>query len=329
MSALTVVQAGLFDTVQDLGRPGHAHEAVPHGGAADRLSLRVGNRLLGNDENAAAIECTALGGVFAFDTDALICLAGAMPSRATLKRPDGDALVEPLCPTPVPAHSELHVGGLSRGVRVLVCVAGGVLSEPSLGSRSMLVQSGIACHGRPLRAGDTLPIRTPPRGLRISRVSGPLGASVDAQIFRSTLRVTPGAHADLFGENSWNVILGSTFEVDARSNRAGVRLASVGVTVQAVPEQVSEATLPGAVQIPPSGLPVILGVEGPTTGGYPVIATVIEADLPSLAQLAPGDAVRFERVTRDEARTALLEQERLIASVPAPASHTSDTGVDL
>lgn len=298
---IRVVAPGLLSSVQDLGRPGRGALGVPPGGAADAHALRLGNLLLGNDEGAAAIEATLSGPTLLFERAALVALAGA-PYGATL---DG-APVEPWNVVEVPAGGLLALGRAAAGARGYVCVRGGIEAPFVLGSRATDVATGFGGpSGRPLVAGDLLQVG-PPAGR-------PRGRSADAAAARWSgprrlLRLTPGPQEEWFAPEALAALVSRPFRVSASSSRTGVRLEGEPLPAPAR-SLVTEGVASGAVQVPPAGLPIVLLVEHPTTGGYPKIGNVISADLSALAQLRPGDEVRFARVPFGEARRLLLERE--------------------
>ena len=298
---IRVVSPGLQTTVQDLGRPGLGALGVPPGGAADAHALRLGNLLLGNDEGAAALETTLAGPELLFEEAALVALAGA-PFDATL---DG-VPVPPWSAVEVPAGSRLALGRAVAGARGYVCVRGGLDVPAVLGSLSTDVATGFGGRdGRALRAGDLLPVgraARPPRGGRVDAAAARWSGA------RRLLRVTPGPQAEWFGPEARAAFLERPFRVSASSSRTGVRLA--GEPLRAPSRSlVTEGVAAGAVQVPPAGLPILLLVEHPSTGGYPKIGNVVSADLSALAQLRPGDEVRFAAATFDEARRLLLDRE--------------------
>ena len=303
---ILVVSPGLLSSVQDLGRPGHGALGVPPGGAADAHALRLGNLLLGNAEGAAAVEATLAGPELVFEERALVVLAGA-PFAAELDgRPvEGWRVLE------VPPGGRLVLGSARSGARGYVCVGGGVEGPFVLGSRATDVATGFGGpFGRPLAAGDRL--RTGPPAAH------PRGRTVDAAAARwngprRLLRVTPGPQEEWFAPEAVAAFLARPFRVSASSGRAGIRLE--GAALEAPSRSlVTEGVSIGAVQVPPSGLPIVLLVEHPATGGYPKIAHVISADLSALAQLRPGEEVRFARVSFVEARRLLLERETRLAA---------------
>ncbi len=318
-ATVRVIEAGGLGSVQDAGRAGFAASGVPAGGAADTLSLRIGNRLLGNEEYDAAIESTLVGGSFRFDAPALVCLAGSECPDAAVEGGERRRPLPRWAPTVVRAGSLVRIGPIRGGARSYLCIAGGVRTAPVLGSRSVHAPSGIG--GRPLRAGDTLPIGAPPPGVQVAPLDRRVADGIGAIMAGRTLRVVPGAHAVRFDADIRAALVAQAFRVGTASDRTGVRLEGglpTGNALAGGSLEKSEGMVPGAVQVPPSGEAIVLGVDAPTVGGYPVIASVIGADLPVLGQLAPGDAVRFAWVDLAGARNALRDLDAMIARVALP-----------
>jgi len=314
---IEVRQAGLLTSVQDLGRDGFGPLGVSRSGAADPVALRLGNGLLGNPPGAAALEMTLLGGTFLFHADAAITLSGA-DFGATL-----DAVpLAPLTERAVRAGQSLRVGATRQGARCYLCVRGGIDVPLFLASASTHLLSGTGgFEGRALRAGDRLKCHAagtarPPR--RLDPRLAPLLAP------RRTLRVTWGLQRDWFSAGAQREFLAHPYRATEECDRMGLRLAGAVLTPLAPRELLTEGVPLGAVQVPPSGQPILLFVEQQTTGGYPKMANVIAADLPSIGQLRPRDEIRFELVEPDAALAAIREQELLLESdqlfVPAPAS---------
>lgn len=315
MRRIRIVEPGLLSTVQDLGRFGHSASGVGPAGAADPLSLRTGNRLLGNDENTGAIEMTLKGPTIAFESDAIVCLAGASAPEATLSHGVTERPLPMWTPTPVRAGSTITVGPLTGGVRACLCLDSGIAHEPVLGSRATHVPSAV---GPPVLQRDaTVPLGEPVRGVLLAPLDASLRREIEQVLAQRTLRITPGAQHDRFSDSARKAFVAGEYTVSDHSDRAGIRLSGTAIETSGASMR-SEAVLTGAIQITPDGLPLILFVDRPTTGGYPVLATVIHADLPALGQIRARDTVRFEWVTRDEARAASIELEKLIASVPEP-----------
>ena len=291
--SLVVRQPGLLSLVVDLGRPGSRALGVPLGGAADRAALALGNALVGNPPAAAAVEVT-LAGPTLEATGPTACVVFGAPFELTTNGrsfPAGTTFA-------LEAGNVLRVGGTRTGVRGYLCVAGGFDVPVVLGSRSGL---------EPLKGGDVLPCRTSriePRSLGVAPGSAAVPAASEeaagTAALPATLRVLDGPQRDWFPDDRFFT---QTYTVTPASNRMGLRLA--GEPLARTPgELVSEAVAPGAVQVTNDGLPVALGVDGQTIGGYPKVAHVIRADLDALGQLRPGARVRFVRVSAEEAEAA-------------------------
>jgi antagonist of KipI len=307
MSIIQVQSPGLLTTVQDLGREGFGPLGVSASGAADAISLRLGNRLAGNPEGAASLEMTLLGGTFVFPKGATIALTGS-DFGATL---DG-APLELWKTMEVRPGQTLRVGSTRSGARCYVCVHGGIVVKPFLGSASTHLLSGLGGHhGRALRKGDVLTIGSPTASIE-KRAVAP--QALETLSPRKMLRVTPGPQSELFPSAAQKLFYQTTYRVAEDSNRMGLRLEGPHLGHRPSGEMVTEGVSIGAVQVTAAGLPIILFVEQQTTGGYAKIANVISADLHSLGQLRPRDEIRFEQVDWEAARALLLEQVRLLTS---------------
>jgi len=307
MSAIVVESPGMFTTVQDLGRDGFGPMGVSASGAADAISLRVGNRLVENPETAAALEMTLTGGTFLFPDGAVLALAGSN-FGATL----GGLPVELWTSVEVRRGQTLQVGPTRSGARCYLCIQGGILVHPFLGSASTHALSGLGgWEGRALRKGDTL-LAGPSSGRFVKRTVQT--NALDRLSPRKILRVTAGPQSDWFPQSSHQLFCESAYRVAEESNRMGIRL--TGPPILSIPdrEMITEGVSLGAIQVPPGGHPIIVFVEQQTTGGYPKIANIIAADLHSAGQLRPRDEIRFEHVKMETARSALKEQEELLAS---------------
>jgi len=307
MSVIQVQSPGLLTTVQDLGREGFGPLGVSPSGAADPISLRLGNRLVGNAEGAAALEMTLLGGTFVFPHGAILALTGS-DFAATL---DGTPL-ENWTSVEVKPGQTLRAGATRSGARSYLCVLGGIVAKPFLGSASTHLLSGLGGHeGRALRKGDVLRIGPVTGSFRKRAASERLLERLSP---RKVLRVTPGPQSASFSQKSQRLFYESTYRVAEESNRMGLRLEGPSIAQGSSGEMITEGVSIGAVQITAGGLPIVLFVEQQTTGGYAKIANVISGDLHSLGQLRPRDEIRFERVDWDTARALLLEQEQLLTS---------------
>ncbi len=295
---IEILHAGLCDLVMDLGRPGWGALGVPAGGAADPVALATANRLAGNPAEAAALEIVQRGPLLRFPQGGVVALTGA-PFVAS--RSSGAALAwnETLV---LAAGETLSLERARSGCRCWLAVRGGVTVPPLLGSRSTFLPGGFGGHaGRALQAGDRLDTGAPAGDMHLLRAQPP------ADMAEAPLRVVAGPQVGLFDDAGLATFFGGRFRVDAATDRRGVRLSGPAVT-HARSELPSQGVLPGAIQVPPDGQPILLGWDGPVTGGYPVIGTVIEADWPRLAQLKPGDAVRFVTVEADVARALVVDE---------------------
>lgn len=276
-----VVRPGPLTTVQDLGRPGHAHLGVPRAGAVDREALGLANRLVGNDEGAAGLEATLAGPALRFEEPAVVAVTGAVAPVSV----DGEEF-EVNATIDVPAGAVLDVGTATAGLRPYIAVRGGIDAPAVLGSRSRDTLSGLG--PAPLAKGDRLEFGEP-QGPRPAIGVAPVAAPGAV----ATLRITPGPRADWFAPEALELLTGAGWEVANESNRSGTRLNGPPLPRLRDDELLSEGLVEGAVQVRHSGLPMIMLADHPTTGGYPVIAVVAPEDLPKVAQARPGQEVRF------------------------------------
>ncbi|MGX0903861.1 biotin-dependent carboxylase-like uncharacterized protein [Roseovarius sp. MBR-79] len=290
--ALIVHQAGPGVTVQDLGRPGYLAYGLSRGGAADRLAIFEGAALLGQDPALAALEMAGMGGTFTASEDMRIALTGA-PMRASI---DGAPLTWNASHL-LPAGARLTIGPATAGVYGYLHVGGGIATPDILGARSAHLAAGI---GRALKADDTLPIG-PDRGQETGLVLDP-----EDRFSGGEVRVVAGYQTPMFPEDEVTRFECTRFTRDARGNRMGVRLApdGAGFAARAGLTVLSEAIVPGDIQITGDGAPFVLMAECQTTGGYPRIGAVLPCDLPRVAQAAPGTALRLRFVPPDEALAA-------------------------
>jgi antagonist of KipI len=318
-AALHVIEPGMLSTVQDLGRPGWTAVGVARGGAADTLSLRIGNRLVGNDDGDAALEMTLVGGTFACERDVQAVLAGG----AVQARLEGRGPTRPVSawvPFTLGPGERLVTGSIRSGVRSYLCVAGGILVPPLLGSRSTHLGGqfgGLA--GRTLRAGDRIDIGEASGRCGDNDAVARARAFMEPRLARRRVRAVDGAHRDSFDSAAVESFWSTVFEVSVQSDRVGLRLKGRIGPSSLGGRMPSEGMMHGAVQVPQSGEPIVLLADYPTTGGYPVIACVTAVDLPVLGQVGPRATLRFELVSVAQARELYAEQERLLeAEVPRP-----------
>jgi antagonist of KipI len=307
MIAIQIQTPGLLTTVQDLGREGFGPIGVSPSGAADPISLRLGNRLVANVESAAGLEMMLLGGTFFFPEGAILALTGS-DFGATLD----DVTIDLGASVEVRPGQTVRLGPTRSGARSYLCVQGGIAVAPFLRSASTHILSGLGgFEGRPLRKGDVLHIGSATKPFRKRTIAPQISEHLS---LRKVLRVTPGPQVDWFSEPSLRSFYAGTYRVGEQSNRMGLRLEGAPVSQRAGKQMITEGVSLGAVQMPPGGSPIILFVEQQTTGGYPKISNVISADLHRVGQLRPRDEIRFEQVTFETARSLLIEQEKLLAS---------------
>jgi len=299
---IRILKPGLLTTVQDLGRFGFAHLGVSAAGAADALSYRIANLLVGNAENAPALEMTLLGPIIEFQEAATVSITGSATST-------GLALNE--CFT-VRAGERIEFGSLISGARSYLAVRGGFEVPMVMNSASTFLAAAFGGHhGRALRTGDELSIgsRTegPPCRLKKALASPPTASR--------PLRTVPAPQANWFDESTVNAFFAANYRVSDLSNRSGLRLTGEAIAANRRDELVTEGIALGAVQVPPDGQPIILFVDQQTTGGYPKIANVITADLPRVGQLRSRDEVKFQMVEQSDAIELLRQQERWLREV--------------
>ena len=285
MNVIEVVIPGPLTTVQDLGRPGLAAVGVGASGAADRGSLRLANRLVGNAEEAAALELTYGGLCVRFDVDATFALTGA-PCRVAV---DGRA-VGMDGPVSVHAGEQVAVGAPSEGLRTYFAVRGGINVQAVLGSRSTDMLSGIG--PSVLTAGMLLPIGRHVDGFP-NVDHAPRRYDVTPAQTPAELRILSGPRDDWFLPEALETLVTSTYVVTNDSNRVGARLDGPELKRRVQEELPSEGVVHGALQVPPDGRPTLFLADHPVTGGYPVIAVVIAEDLDRAGQLRAGEQVRF------------------------------------
>lgn len=300
---IEVIKAGLLDMVMDMGRPGLRAQGVPEGGAADVPALTLANRLVGNPDAAAGLEILLRGPVLRFPRGGIIALTGAdMPARC-----NGD-------PVPyghtreIPPGGVLEIGTAVRGLRTYLAVAGGIEATRIMDSRATFLPGGFGgWRGRALGAGDRLPV-----GVAEPQQNGTLHF---ARREKNVLCILPGPQVAGFADAALKRLTAGDFRVSPDASRLGLRLSGARLEYMEG-ELASQAVLPGAIQVPPDGQPIVLGWDGPVTGGYPVIAGVIAADLSCLAQLRPGESVEFAFVSPEEAQVAWrLQQQRMDGAI--------------
>jgi len=300
---LEVLRAGLQSTVQDQGRFGYAHFGVSSSGAADNFSLTIGNILVGNPKHYAGIEMTIIGDKYHFKSDAYIALTGS-EFEAELDNksiPFWKRL-------PIKKGQILDIRSTKNGARCYFCVAGGINIEDVMGAKTTHLTSGIGgLHGRILKNLDELEF-------------GPLDdlikptQKVNDSITTDTkiIKVTKGVQWPWFDKNQKNKLFQDLYQVTGLSNRMGLRLIGNAIKAKKGNEITTTGISLGSIQIPADGQPIISFVEHQTTGGYPIIATVISADVRKVGQLKAGDYFQFELISFSSAEKLKADQEKFI-----------------
>lgn len=278
MTSVNIIATGPLTTVQDRGRPGYAAIGVGRAGAADRRAHDTANRLVGNTDDAATLEATMGGLRIRACGQLVVSVTGAAGPLSVDGTPDGMN-----CTLFIDDGQELAVGTPTSGLRTYVAVRGGFDVQPVLGSRSRDTMSDLG--PPPLAAGDILAIGD-------SYVDWPATQLAPAPVPIHSVRVTLGPRDDWFADPA--ALFFQEWSVTAESNRIGIRLDGSNALKRARTDELSsEGMVPGALQVPPDGKPVLFLVDHPVTGGYPVIGVVRYGDLPQLGQLRPGDTLRF------------------------------------
>ena len=303
-----VVDAGIANSIQDLGRLGFRHMGIAVSGCLDPMLARCANALAGNPAQAACIEVRAAGPKLAVRRGPVrFALSGDL--SATLVRADGDTFEIPAWQSvTLEAGDELHVGFLPGGV-AYVAVSGGFATPVQLGSRSTYQRAEI---GVPLTLDAQIPcaVLSPEECGGVGEENGYFVASPWAHA-EGPIRIILGPQDDHFTAASIADLLDGEYRATTQSDRMGMRLEGKALAHRepALADIVSDGVVPGVIQVPGNGQPIILLADCQTVGGYPKIATVISADLPRLAQVRPGQALRFAAVDAAQAAQARAAQE--------------------
>ena len=310
---LKIVSPGLSSTIQDLGRHGYRDAGVPVSGPLDRIAFTLANALVGNAANAPAIEVRIQGPVLDVVAESV---------RAALVGGSGGLIVEggeggaipPGRSVRVVRGSRLRCAPLGDAGCAYLTVEGGVAVPSCLGSVSTYVPGRIGgLHGGLLQPGDVLPVHIDDAPQRPERMlARPIAAMLDAPI-----RVVLGPQDDHFTAEAIGTLLSSAYTISPHADRMGFRLQGPKLAHADGFNIVSDGIVPGSIQVPGSGEPIVLTADAQTTGGYPKIATVVSADLPLLGRRRPGDGLRFVAVTQEEGEAARRAQEQEIARIIA------------
>jgi biotin-dependent carboxylase-like uncharacterized protein len=315
VKALRVISPGLSTTIQDRGRPGHQRQGIPVSGALDVEALTAANIVVGNGADAAALECLYQGPELEIDADtSRVAIAGAgaaldvlLPGESSQHR------IPALQSVSLPRGARIQAVVSGAAISAYLAIAGGIDVPAVLGSRSTYVRARLGgLNGRALKAGDTIELvrDIAPDGPEM-RLPGVTFALPDV------VGVVLGPQDDHFTSESLTTFLAGTYLVSPSSDRMGLRLTGAKLTHTDGYNIISDGIAPGSIQVPGDGLPIILLADRQTTGGYPKVATVASADLPSLGRVGPGAPLRFRQITVATAEEERRLREREMASWPS------------
>ena len=305
---IEIISSGLQTTIQDLGRAGWRHMGVPESGGADKFSLKLANFILGKPFNSPVLECTLNGPTLKFSAPYSVVITGAdMNPKINNKEVEMNQVIE------VKPDDILSMDNCSKGCRSYIAFSEDILSEDFLGSASTYLPAKLGgIEGLPLKEGSV--INTKPCKLETTphtEIDFNLGKPFKNEW---AIRVIKGPEYDLIKETSREIIFSSIFTVSNDSNRMGNRLTGVKVDISNNNQMVSCPMAPGTIQCPENGLPIILGCDSQTLGGYPRILQIVASDLHLIGQLRPNDTVSFEMISVDQARKELMKQNSLFSS---------------
>jgi biotin-dependent carboxylase-like uncharacterized protein len=294
MPEIKIYNPGLLTTVQDLGRFGYQQYGMPVSGAMDTYSLKFANFLVGNNSNEACLEATVTGPEIEFESETFIAVCGA-DMQAKLNGKDAGMYVT----IPVKQGDKLTFQSLKNGIRTYVAFAGGIDVPVVMGSKSTYLRGKMGgFNGRQLLAGDKLKIGIPAKKIKIKEAN-----KKQIPIWNDYFiaRIIAGPEANYFTMNGLANFLNSEYKLSVQSDRMGYRLSGEKIEHQLPPDIISSGIAFGTIQVPSHGEPIVMMADRQSTGGYPRIANVISADLPYLAQLQPGNTLRFLEINLKQA----------------------------
>ncbi|RPI99729.1 MAG: biotin-dependent carboxyltransferase [Deltaproteobacteria bacterium] len=316
-AAFDVIEPGILTTVQDLGRYGFSQFGVPPSGALDSFSLRVGNLLAGNDEGEAGLETTIMGLKLKALKEVVIAITGGNLSPSL----NGEPLE--MWRSHLLAEGDiLAFKGIRAGCRAYLTLGGGIAVPTVMGSKSTFLSGKFGgLNGRALKKGDVL--YTEDTAQPLNRIGLPFPPAWIPPLGKEAMvRVVPGPQDDHFTKPGFQTFQSSSYQVTPNSDRMGIRLDGPKIERRSDVEEsiISESLVPGNIQVPGDGKPLIILNES-VTGGYTKIATVISTDLPKVAQRKPGDRIRFKPVPIEEAHELLRKQEERLKAFRESLGH--------
>jgi len=307
MPSVVIQSPGLLTTIQDSGRYGYQRFGMPVCGAMDLLSLELANILAGNSPHAACLEATIMGPEISFTDDTCVAVTGAdMSPCINGKNVPMNTLLN------VKAGDRLGFRGLISGCRSYIAFSGGIDVPMVMGSRSTYLRAQIGgLEGRALKPGDVLPLGKTTEKPGIKKIPDDI---IPRYLSEQTIRITTGPEAHRFEMEGIRNFLTSEYTITDRSDRMGYRLSGKPVIHhEDRADIISAGIAPGTVQVPGDGQPVILMADRQTSGGYARIANVISIDLTLLAQMKPGDSLRFRQISLDQAQELVKERHMILA----------------
>lgn len=311
MEYVTILKPGLLTTVQDLGRRDYRIYGVSVSGVMDPLSFRLGNILVGNNENAAAIEVTMMGPTLKFESKTAFSITGGdLSPKLNGNRIDMWKVIF------VEAGDELSFGKHVSGCRSYIAIAGGINVPEVMGSRSTFTRGNYGGYkGRALKRDDKLNVNIP--DFDINQLQGRRLRAKDIPVFdkERPIRFTAGPHTDRFEEKSVELFSTSTYRLSNASDRMGYRLDGEQLTHKEGADIISDFIAPGTIQVPGNGFPIIHMADCGTSGGYTKIGVIITSDLPYVAQKKPGDTINFQVCDIQEAQYEFRKIEKTIYDI--------------
>ncbi|WP_319410839.1 biotin-dependent carboxyltransferase family protein [uncultured Cohaesibacter sp.] len=313
MNVIQIKNPGPMMTIQDLGRSGMLHAGVSRSGPMDAPSFRLANALVGNPQESAAIEFAMLGGSFAASAPVRVAVTGGAVEVKIDNVPVAPWESHWLMPGAI-----LSIGVVKGAVWGYLAISGGLEVPVTLGSRSTHIRTGLGgLEGRCLQKDDIIEIG--------EAFSSPLMVQSQPRIFNGdVIRIVPGPQADYFDDANWQIFLGQSYRVSAKRDRMAQALEGPQLSAAGGHDIVSDGTVFGSIQVPGSGLPLVLMAERQTTGGYPKIATIATVDLPKFAQTPTGAPVRFVSISPQEAEDLLIAERQASKASLASLSKKPD-----
>ena len=319
MEGFKVVNSGIFDTIQDLGRFGFQQYGMIVSGAMDSYALRVGNRLLGNEENKAGIEISTPGLSLEVLNQTVIAITGANfnPTINNFSAPMWEAIE-------VKKGDVISFNQIKSGCRSYLLVVGGVDVPIILGSKSTYVRGKIGgLKGRPLRKTDIINIGKTNQELQNIIGRKVLANNLPDYYEENKIRIILGPQDDYFNKDGLHAFLNSFYEITVYSDRMGYRLKGPKIESKNGSDIITDGIPLGSIQVPRNGMPIVMLADRQTTGGYAKIATVISVDIDKFAQIKPGNKIRFRKVNLEEAHRLLQEREKNITDLQFEKKETS------